>query len=274
MNDSDSVKSPSNHIPAIKVDVLKIADVNKMLPNSGQLFVAETVGWNDINGNNQHSHDTAYEETAQKKLRVGSTPAIEPQNYIESSIEIFKPTVLVCDDNADMRSYVKHTLSSNFNVIEASNGQEALNIAITLAASEASPMSMKGDDDDTVPRRRIDLVLADVMMPIMDGIELSKNLRANPFTRTLPIIMLTAPAASGNSMNEIFAGADDYLFKPFDAQELIGRVTTHSNLYRMRLEYADARNKIAVLEAANEAKSKLIALGKNVKTITRKVYVI
>lgn len=232
-----------------------------MLPNNGKLFVAETAGWNDFDDHSHHSNETPLKQSTQSQVVSITTPTAEPENYIDHSIDVFKPTVLVCDDNTDMRSYIRHTLSSNFNVIEASNGQEALDIAVRLAASEASEMSMQ--NEDTVPRRRIDLVLADVMMPVMDGIELSKNLRANPFTRTLPIIMLTARAAAGDSMNGLFAGADDYLFKPFDAQELIGRVTTHSNLYRMRLEYADARNKIAVLEAANDAKSKLIALGKS-----------
>jgi DNA-binding response OmpR family regulator len=231
-----------------------------MLPNNGKLFVAETAGWNDFDDHPHQPQEPPLEQLAQSQLVLATTPATEAENYMNHNMDIFKPTVLVCDDNTDMRSYIRHTLTSNFNVIEASNGQEALDIAVRLAASEASEMSLQGDD--VVPRRRIDLVLADVMMPVMDGIELSKKLRANPFTRTLPIIMLTARAAAGDSMNGLFAGADDYLFKPFDAQELIGRVTTHSNLYRMRLEYADARNKIAVLEAANDAKSKLIALGK------------
>ncbi|KAI9277504.1 hypothetical protein BC943DRAFT_364222 [Umbelopsis sp. AD052] len=255
VDDNDSVRSPSNHLPTIKVDTLHKSTVNKMLPNNGKLFVAETGGWNDFD---DHPQESLIEPSTPSQLVVEPTPAIDIEDYMNHHSDIFKPTVLVCDDNTDMRSYIRHTLTSNFNVIEASNGQEALDIAVRLAASEASEMSMQGED--VVPRRRIDLVLADVMMPVMDGIELSKNLRANPFTRTLPIIMLTARAASGDSMNGLFAGADDYLFKPFDAQELIGRVTTHSNLYRMRLEYADARNKIAVLEAANDAKSKLIAL--------------
>ncbi|KAI8575501.1 hypothetical protein K450DRAFT_261491 [Umbelopsis ramanniana AG] len=259
VDDNDSVRSPSNNLPVIKVDTLHKNTVNRMMPNNGKLFVAETAGWNDFDEHpqepSQHPEETPLEPSTPSQL---VTPAMESEDYVNHHADIFKPTVLVCDDNTDMRSYIRHTLISNFNVIEASNGQEALDIAVRLAASEASEMSMQGDD--AVPRRRIDLVLADVMMPVMDGIELSKNLRANPFTRTLPIIMLTARAAAGDSMNGLFAGADDYLFKPFDAQELIGRVTTHSNLYRMRLEYADARNKIAVLEAANDAKSKLIAL--------------
>ncbi|CAO3678826.1 unnamed protein product [Umbelopsis ramanniana] len=258
VDDNDSVRSPSKNSPSIKVDTLHKNSVNKMLPNNGKLFVAETGGWNDTDDHSHHSQETPLEQSKQSQLVTATTPAVEPEDYMNHNIDIFKPTVLVCDDNTDMRSYIRHTLISNFNVIEASNGQEALDIAVRLAASEASEMSIQ--NEDTIPRRRIDLVLADVMMPVMDGIELSKNLRANPFTRTLPIIMLTARAAAGDSMNGLFAGADDYLFKPFDAQELIGRVTTHSNLYRMRLEYADARNKIAVLEAANDAKSKLIAL--------------
>ncbi|KAJ2955607.1 hypothetical protein NQZ79_g8416 [Umbelopsis isabellina] len=233
-------------------------DVNHIMPKAGRLFVAETAGWNSLNVEEEEQPNSAENQAPQPESLF--TPNIEVPEYITvSEKDIFKPTVLVCDDNFDMRSYIKHTLEDNFNIIEASNGRDAFNIAVSLAASEASDPNQTVDEVH-VPERKIDLVLADVMMPVMDGIELARTLRAHPMTRTLPIIMLTARAASGDSMSGLFAGADDYLYKPFDAQELIARVTTHCNLYRMRVEYADARNKIAVLEAANDAKSKLIAL--------------
>lgn len=256
-------KSLSDKLSSISIIETKPKDghdVNHILPEAGRLFVAETAGWNAMNGDEDELLNPAENETAQPESAI--SPSVEVPEYITvNEKDIFKPTVLVCDDNFDMRSYIKHTLEGNFNIIEASNGRDAFNIAVSLAASEAEDPNLPADEVQ-VPERKIDLVLADVMMPVMDGIELAKTLRAHPMTRTLPIIMLTARAASGDSMSGLFAGADDYLYKPFDAQELIARVTTHCNLYRMRVEYADARNKIAVLEAANDAKSKLIALGK------------
>ncbi|KAM3583436.1 hypothetical protein VKS41_004349 [Umbelopsis sp. WA50703] len=234
-------------------------DVNHILPKPGRLFVAETAGWNSLNVDECEQKNPT--ETQSQEPEPVFSPSNEVSEYITTASykDMFKPTVLICDDNYDMRSYIRHTLEPNFNVIEASNGRDAFNIAVSLAASEATDPNQP-DDEVHGSKRKIDLILADVMMPVMDGIELAKTLRAHPMTRTLPIIMLTARAASGDSMSGLFAGADDYLYKPFDAQELIARVTTHCNLYRMRVEYADARNKIAVLEAANDAKSKLIAL--------------
>ena len=230
--------------------------VNSILPTSGTLFVAETAGWN--NNERLESAKLPDDMPSQPSPMLSKTEQAA-QSDVPNDTDAFKPTVLVCDDNFDMRSYIKHTLSPNFNVIEACNGRDAFNIAVSLAASEASD-STGSEDGVQTPHRCIDLVLTDIMMPIMDGIELAKALRAHSITRTLPIIMLTARAGTGDSTDGLFAGADDYLYKPFDVQELIARVTTHCNLYRMRLEYADARNKIAVLEAANDAKSKLIAL--------------
>jgi signal transduction histidine kinase/DNA-binding response OmpR family regulator len=111
--------------------------------------------------------------------------------------------VLVVDDNADMRAYLSRLLSPHWPVRTTANGEEALRVV-----AEAAP----------------DLVLTDVMMPRIDGFELLRALRADPATRAIPVIMLTARAGQEASVEGLEAGADDYLAKPFRAPELLARV--------------------------------------------------
>ncbi|WP_456584962.1 ATP-binding protein [Blastococcus sp. SYSU DS0973] len=121
--------------------------------------------------------------------------------------------VLVVDDNADMRAYLTRLLGPHWTVRTTANGEEAL-----AAVAERAP----------------DLVLTDVMMPRIDGFELLRALRADPATRHIPVIMLTARAGQDASVEGLEAGADDYLAKPFRAAELIARV-------RVALERAAGR---------------------------------
>ena len=112
-------------------------------------------------------------------------------------------SVLVVDDNADMRAYLTRLLGPHWTVRTAANGEEAL-----AAVAERAP----------------DLVLTDVMMPRIDGFELLRRLRAGPATRSVPVIMLTARAGQEASVEGLQVGADDYLAKPFRAAELLARV--------------------------------------------------
>jgi len=112
-------------------------------------------------------------------------------------------SVLVVDDNADMRAYLTRLLGPHWAVRTTANGEEA------LAA---------------VADQRPDLVLTDVMMPRIDGFELLRRLRADEATRDIPVIMLTARAGQEASVEGLDAGADDYLAKPFRTEELIARV--------------------------------------------------
>jgi PAS domain S-box-containing protein len=122
--------------------------------------------------------------------------------------------VLLADDNADMRDYVRRLLSTEYEVVTVANGEEALTSAL------ANPP---------------DLVLSDVMMPVLDGFGLLKALRAHPSTRALPVILLSARAGEEASVEGLGAGADDYLVKPFSAKELLARVGAHLALRRERL---------------------------------------
>jgi PAS domain S-box-containing protein len=93
---------------------------------------------------------------------------------------------------------------------------------------------------EAVRARRPDLVLTDVMMPRLDGFELLRELRADPATVDLPVIMLSARAGEESRVEGMEAGADDYLVKPFSARELLARVGAHLQMARLRRESEQA----------------------------------
>ena len=125
--------------------------------------------------------------------------------------------VLVADDDADMRRYLERLLAETFEVDLVADGKAAL----------------------TAARRRLpDLLLADVMMPCLDGFALLKELRADPRTRTLPVFLFSAWADEESRVEGLAAGADDYLVKPFSARELLVRIGTHLEMARVRREAA------------------------------------
>ena len=120
------------------------------------------------------------------------------------------PLVLVADDNADMRRYLELVLNRQFRTALAKDGVEGLELARGL---------------------RPDLILTDVMMPRMSGNELLKAVREDQKLRSIPLILLTARAGTEARVESLEAGADDYIAKPFDENELLARV---GNLIRAR----------------------------------------
>ncbi len=114
--------------------------------------------------------------------------------------------ILVVDDDEDIARFVAFNLRLHgFEVIHARDGQEAL---------------------EMIERRRPDLAVVDLRMPRIDGLELTRRLRADPMTSVLPVIMLTAKGMTVDKVHGLTAGADDYLVKPFDTAELIARVSS------------------------------------------------
>jgi DNA-binding response OmpR family regulator/anti-sigma regulatory factor (Ser/Thr protein kinase) len=122
-------------------------------------------------------------------------------------------TVLVVDDNAEVRAYVAQHLAPRYRVLEAPDGARGLEMAQRLLP---------------------DLVLSDVMMPVMDGYALCRALKSNPETDFIPVILLTARAEAEDKLAGLSERADDYLTKPFDVRELLARigniVTMHQRL--------------------------------------------
>ena len=164
------------------------------------------------------------------KERLGSTPGevtargVAP--YVQEALR-WLPSVarapetagasriLVADDNADMRDYLRRLLEPHWEVETATDGLEAL-----ASARAHAPM----------------LLIADIMMPGLDGFSLLGELRKEEATRTIPVIMLSARAGEEAKLEGLRAGAEDYLVKPFSARELLARVRTHLELARLRSE--------------------------------------
>ncbi|MDP9430595.1 MAG: ATP-binding protein [Actinomycetota bacterium] len=121
--------------------------------------------------------------------------------------------VLVADDNADMRGYLLRLLGPHYDVRAVADGRQALDAALTDPP---------------------DLVVSDVMMPEMDGMGLLAALRTEPRTARVPVVLLSARAGEEAAVEGLAAGADDYLVKPFSAQELLARVGAHLQLGRAR----------------------------------------
>jgi CheY-like chemotaxis protein len=114
-----------------------------------------------------------------------------------------RTTVLVVDDNADVRAYVRSVLAVTYRVLEAADGEAGLELA-----RAALP----------------DLVLADVMMPRLDGLALARALGEDPATDGIPVVLLTARAGPRDEVAGLATGADDYITKPFDRLVLEARV--------------------------------------------------
>ena len=121
--------------------------------------------------------------------------------------------VLFADDNADLRDHVARLLRPSFDVTTATDGRQALELALV---------------------EQFDLVLTDVMMPRLDGFGLIKALRADERTRDVPIVMLSARAGEESSVEGLAAGADDYLVKPFSVRDLTARVRANLELGQNR----------------------------------------
>ncbi len=136
--------------------------------------------------------------------------------------------VLIADDNADLRHYLTRLLSPHWDVETVGDGLEALEV---------------------ISQRRPDLLVTDVMMPGLDGFGLLRELRGDPETQDLPVIMLSARAGEEASLKGLAAGADDNLPKPFSGRELLARVRSHLELSLARRTAADdLRTQRAMLE--------------------------
>ena len=113
------------------------------------------------------------------------------------------PSLLIVEDNADVRKYVSSILENSYRIIEAQDGEEGFDKSVGC-----------------IP----DLIITDLMMPKMDGFHLCGKLKADSRTSHIPVIMLTAKATSKDKIDGLESGADDYIMKPFEARELEARI--------------------------------------------------
>ncbi len=129
-----------------------------------------------------------------------------------------KARVLVVDDNADMRDYLQRLLEKQYSVDTAANGKEAL---------------------DKIMVHPPELVISDIMMPEMDGIQLLQHIKLEPLTNSLPVILVSARAGEEAKIEGYDIGADDYLTKPFSAKELLARVRAQVRISRLHRHAID-----------------------------------
>ena len=144
----------------------------------------------------------------------------EPEKDYDSS----KPSVLVIDDNADIRSYVYSLLHTDYTVIEAADGSDRIRKAMKY-----------------VP----DLIISDVMMPGIDGIECCRRLKSELQTCHIPVILLTACSLDEQRIQGYDGGADSYISKPFSSQLLLARVRNLIDSHRRLKQFFGDRHTLA-----------------------------
>ncbi len=167
-------------------------------PRRAQVDVAEVLRWQP---------PTPPRESEAQPMDLSATSAADPNRK--------SVTILLADDNADMRAYLTRLLSQHYHVKAVADGVAA------LAAAHA---------------HKPDLILSDVMMPKLDGFALLQAVRSEAALRAIPVILLSARAGETSRVEGLDAGADDYLIKPFSARELLARIGAHLALQRLRNE--------------------------------------
>ncbi|HEX4950195.1 MAG TPA: PAS domain S-box protein [Blastocatellia bacterium] len=207
----------SAHLPAERIGAART------LPSTGlqgKAFVEEALRWLPEGKEEEARADE--EKKGNKNFTFLSSSSLGSSllPYPASSSSSAPPRILLADDNADMRDYLRRLLiGTGYDVVAVGHGEAAI-----TAAREHS----------------FDLVLADVMMPRLDGFGLLKALRAEERTRGIPVILLSARAGEEARIEGMEAGADDYLTKPFSARELLARMEAHLKLHRLRRESSAA----------------------------------
>ena len=189
----------STHLPSEQIRTS--SDVAGI--SSAHTFVEEAMRWLPGTEDIEKAQEVVQEDVAETSL------SREPRSRI-----------LLVDDNADVREYVKRLLGEGHQVVAVEDGRHALD----YLASGPRP----------------DLIVSDIMMPRVDGFELLRRIREHSDWRDLPVIVLSARAGAEAAEEGIAAGADDYLVKPFSAREFLARVEGAIRMARLRAQIGTA----------------------------------
>jgi PAS domain S-box-containing protein len=202
-----SIPKGSRHLPQDRVGAVRTLASSAIRADS---YVEEARQWvPDEFGSDENlsPEPSAYSSASDVPVQP-QTPELEPVPSL----------IVLADDNSDMRAYIHGLLNPHYRVHVVSNGVDAVN-----AARE----------------RNADLIIADVMMPQLDGFGVVRALRSDPATKLKPVILLSARAGEESRIEGLQAEADDYLVKPFTARELLARVDAHLRMARVRTEAAE-----------------------------------
>lgn len=178
------------------------------LPNREEAYTPEefTTEADAENGQSIHSTNSA----DMFIIDTETSEAEKAPQEAEETDERKRESILIVEDDADIRQYLSNELRQSYLILEAENGEEALNM---------------------LKEQKIDLILTDVMMPVMDGLKLCKHIKQNLYTCHIPVIMLSAKTDLNEQLEGLQMGADDYIPKPFS----MALVTTKiKNLFRTR----------------------------------------
>lgn len=138
------------------------------------------------------------------EMSVGAVVDMGSQEQVEVKVqELAKPSVLIVEDNHEMREFIRDRLKPHYQILEATHGEQGLTLAL-----EHSP----------------DIIISDVMMPGMDGFQLLSKIRNEMAISHIPVILLTAKGDQQSKLKGLSDLADDYITKPFDPQELLLRI--------------------------------------------------
>lgn len=149
-------------------------------------------------------------ETAAAEDNPAETPELHRRDTPVSLSEVTLPSVLIVEDNADLRTFLRDSMKDNFRVFEASDGDEARDLGLKI-----------------VP----DVIILDRMLGGIDGIELCAFFKAGKKTSHIPVLILTARTDTSSVIEGISRGADDYIKKPFVLEELLAKI---NNILRQR----------------------------------------
>jgi PAS domain S-box-containing protein len=160
------------------------------------------------------------EEVVETEARTNEKIIVDKEESFQSTVEEVaeaevmdeeKTLTLIVEDSTDVREFVKDSLGDDFQIEEAANGEQGIRKAVKI-----------------IP----DIIISDIMMPKMDGNELTRILKNDEKTSHIPIILLTAKSDQESKLNGLAIGADDYLTKPFDTKELHTRIKNLVNTRR------------------------------------------
>jgi len=195
------------------------------------------------------SNQSSHRATSDADHQIETTEIEQPQIHLNkfesvthsnSATQEHEKLVLIVEDNVQMRRYIRRHLANDFRLIEAEDGEEGLALA-----------------QQSVP----DLILSDLMMPKMSGLELAEHIRQSESTSHIPFILLTSKADTNLKLESYQHGIDDYITKPFDAAQLVARINNRIALRENLIQHFQSQRRdddisgLSVADKAQGAKS-------------------